>query len=212
MSANETERLFPVADSGQRAHDFRDDRSGAEIIRLRLWGKAIERVGASFGSRPVLGSLGDSGANRHAIGRREVQMGEHRPARVHPSGEKQHLKRHGHRVGAVIACGRREDRERLVRMSSHQVAGHLHAREVVAGELAGLANSVKSASRPWRQAPAPYTCQLSDPAPSQGQVLIPTGELHRDEQRAGFYAAVIRLEAGHQPLRDVELPAPLPTG
>ena len=65
-------------------------------------------------------------------------MGEHRPARVHPSGEKQHLKRHGHRVGAVIACERRQDRERLVRMSSHQVAGHLHAREVIAGELAGF--------------------------------------------------------------------------
>jgi hypothetical protein len=57
LSVNETERLFPVADGGQRAHDFRDDRSCAVVIGLRLWGKAVQRVGASFGGCPIFGSL-----------------------------------------------------------------------------------------------------------------------------------------------------------
>jgi hypothetical protein len=38
------------------------------------------------------------------------------------------------------------------------------------------------------------------------ELILPSGKLHRDEERAGVYAAVTRVEAGHQPLREVELP------
>ena len=52
--------------------------------------------------------------------------------------KKKPLRGRGHRVGSIVAGERREDRERLVRTSSHQVAGHMHTREVIAGKFAGF--------------------------------------------------------------------------
>jgi hypothetical protein len=65
-------------------------------------------------------------------------LGEQRRAGVHPTGEKQHLQGHGHRVGVVVAREGRENSERLVRLPRHQVAGHLHPGEVITGEAAGF--------------------------------------------------------------------------
>ena len=65
-------------------------------------------------------------------------MGEHRRAGVHPPGEPQRLQGSGYRVGAIVALKGRENRERLVRMPGHQVAGHLQPREVIAVEACGI--------------------------------------------------------------------------
>jgi hypothetical protein len=54
LSANEAERLFPVADGGQRADNFRDERSSAEVIRLRRRGQGVHGAEALFRDRLVL--------------------------------------------------------------------------------------------------------------------------------------------------------------
>src|SRR4029078_8189855 len=87
-SANEAERLVPVAGGGQRAHNFRDDRSSAAVSRLISWGKAVQRVGASFGGRPRFGSLRASGAGRDAVGRSEGDMSDNTPALIHPTRQR----------------------------------------------------------------------------------------------------------------------------
>ena len=48
LSANEAERLFPVADN------FRDERSSAEVIRLHRRGQGVHGAEALFRDRLVL--------------------------------------------------------------------------------------------------------------------------------------------------------------
>jgi hypothetical protein len=100
----------------------------------------------------------------------------------------QHLQGDCYRVGAVVARKGREDRERFVRLTRYQVAGHLHRREVVAGEAPGLdeIGEIRVAPGGDERRPSPHVegrVALAQLRLDRRKVLLAAGDLHRNKKR-----------------------------